>query len=413
MLIKYNHKILDLKSIRQQFPILDQKINGADLVYFDNGATTQKPLRVIESISNFYRTSNANIHRGVHTLSRVATDQFEQARTTIAEHFNVKNPQQIIFTAGTTDSINLVVNGLAKNYLKTGDEILIASYEHHSNLLPWQLWASENNGKLKAIPLLDDQSLDYEALEKLITPQTKLIAVAQVSNTLGIITDLEKIKSIAKKHNLLVLIDGAQSAPHMPVNLEKLDVDFFVCSAHKIYGPTGIGLLYLSERWLTELAVSKSGGGTIKTVTFEKTEYAEGALRFEPGTPDISGAIGFAEAIRFVDEIGMDVIFEHEHQLVQQAQALLLQLPEVVVYGQSENKAGVISFNVKGQHPFDVGTLLDKYGIAVRTGHHCTQPLMQCLKISGTVRISFAIYNTKEEVDYFIEKLKKVITMLS
>jgi len=413
MLIKEKIKILDLKGIRRQFPILDQKINGYDLVYFDNGATSQKPLRVIESISDFYKISNANIHRGVHTLSRLATDKFEEARTTIANHFQVKNSQQIIFTAGTTDSINLVVSGLAKNYLKNGDEIILASYEHHSNLLPWQLWASEHDGKLKAIPLLDDQSLNYSAIEKLITPQTKLIAITQVSNTLGIITDIEKIKSIAKKYNLAVLVDGAQSAPHMPVDLEKLAVDFFVCSAHKIYGPTGIGLLYLSEKWLKDLAVSKPGGGTIKTVTFEKTEYAEGALRFEPGTPDISGAIGFAEAIRFADEIGMQTIFDHEHALVQHAQHLLLQIPDIIVYGQSEHKAGVISFNVKGQHPFDVGTLLDKYGIAVRTGHHCTQPLMQCLNISGTIRISFAIYNTKEEVDYFIEKLKKVIKMLS
>lgn len=404
---------MDTALIRKQFPILDRKVNGAQLVYFDNGATTQKPLRVIDSISDFYKNSNANIHRGVHTLSREATELFEAARHTVARHFKVNNPQQVVFTAGTTDGINLVVNGLSKNYLQEGDEILLAAYEHHSNLLPWQLWAEENKGKIKAIPLLSDQSLDIEAIEGLITAKTKLIAVAHVSNTLGVITDLEKIKSIAQKHGLAVMVDGAQSAPHMPVDLGQAGIDFFVCSAHKMYGPTGIGVLCLSEKWLKELEVSKPGGGTIKTVSFEKTEYAEGALRFEPGTPDISGAVGFAEALRFMEEQGMQAIFDYEHELTQYAQELLKQLPEVEIYGESSHKAGVISFNVKGQHPFDVGTLLDKYGIAVRTGHHCTQPLMACLNVPGTVRISFAVYNTKQEIDFFIEKLKKVITMLA
>jgi cysteine desulfurase/selenocysteine lyase len=413
MLAKDKIKTLDAELIRTQFPILQQTVNNYPLIYFDNGATTQKPLRVIDCISDFYKTSNANIHRGVHTLSRKATEQFEQARKTIAAHFNITNEQQLIFTAGTTDSINIVAQGLAKSYLQKGDEIILSAYEHHSNILPWQLWAQANGGTLKVIPLADNESLDYNAIENLISDRTKLIAIAHVSNTLGVITDLEKIKAIALRHKLPVLVDGAQSAPHMPVDLQQLDVDFFVCSAHKIYGPTGIGMLYMSEKWLDTLPVSRPGGGTIKTVTFEKTEYAEGALRFEPGTPDISGAIGFAEAIRFINDMGMPAVFEHEHALVQHAQKQLLSIPEVVVYGKSENKAGVISFNVKGQHPFDVGTLLDKYGIAVRTGHHCTQPLMQCLNIQGTVRISFAIYNTRQEIDFFIEKLKKVIKMLS
>lgn len=403
----------DQNNIRDQFPILNQKINGYDLIYFDNGATSQKPLPVIDSISNYYKHSNSNIHRGVHTLSRTATELFEKARKTIANYFNVKNDQQIIFTAGTTDSINLVANGLAKSYLKTGDEIILSTYEHHSNILPWQLWAQENGGKLKVIPLLEDQTIDYSAVEKLITDKTKLIAITQVSNTLGLITDIERIKTLAKKNNIAILLDGAQSAPHMAIDLQKLNVDFFVCSAHKMYGPTGIGLLYLSEKWLNELPVSKPGGGTIKTVTFEKTEYAEGALRFEPGTPHIAGAIGFGAAIDFINIVGIQTIFDHEHDLVQYAQLKMSEIPEVIVYGKSDHKAGVISFNVLGQHPFDVGTLLDKYGIAVRTGHHCTQPLMQCLNIQGTVRISFAIYNTKQEIDFFIEKLKKVITMLS
>lgn len=403
----------DLNNIRKQFPILNQKINGYDLVYFDNGATSQKPLSVIESISNYYKHSNSNIHRGVHTLSRTATELFEKSRKTIADHFNVKNDQQIIFTAGTTDSINLVANGLAKNYLKGGDEIILSTYEHHSNILPWQLWAQENGGTLKVIPLLANQNLDYATLEKLISDKTKLIAITQVSNTLGLITDVEKVKLLAQKNNIPILLDGAQSAPHMAIDLQKLDVDFFVCSAHKMYGPTGIGLLYLSEKWLKELPVSKPGGGTIKTVTFEKTEYADGSLRFEPGTTHIAGAIGFAAAIDFINEVGISTIFDHENELVQYAQLQMSEIPEIIIYGKSDHKAGVISFNVSGQHPFDVGTLLDKYGIAVRTGHHCTQPLMQCLNIQGTVRISFAIYNTKEEIDFFIEKLKKVITMLS
>ncbi|MBL7909708.1 MAG: cysteine desulfurase [Bacteroidia bacterium] len=399
--------------IRDQFPILNQKINGYDLVYFDNGATSQKPLSVIESISDYYKNSNSNIHRGVHTLSRKATELFEQARKTVAQHFNVKNDQQVIFTAGTTDSINMVVQGLAKNYLQAGDEIILSTYEHHSNILPWQLWAEENGGKLKVISLLDDQTIDYAAIPALISSKTKLIAITHVSNTLGLITDLEKIKTIAQKNNIPVLVDGAQSAPHMPIDLQKLNVDFFVCSAHKMYGPTGIGLLYLSEKWLKDLATSKPGGGTIKTVSFEKTEYADGALRFEPGTPNISGAIGFAAAIDFVNLVGINAIFDHEHELVQYAQKKMSEIPEVIIYGKSNHKAGVISFNVEGQHPFDVGTLLDKYGIAVRTGHHCTQPLMNCLNVQGTVRISFAIYNTKEEIDIFIEKLVKVIKMLS
>lgn len=405
--------LIDTKKIREQFPILQQKVNGYPLVYFDNGATSQKPLVVINAISNFYKTGNANIHRGVHSLSRHATEQFEQARKTIAAHFNIKNEQQIVFTAGTTDSINKVAQGLGKNHLKAGDEIILTTYEHHSNILPWQLWAQENGGLLKVVPLRKDNSLDYEAFESLFSSKTKLIAVTHVSNTLGLITELERVKQLAHKYEVPFLIDGAQSAPHMRIDLASLNPDFFVCSAHKMYGPTGIGLLYLSEKWLNELPVADTGGGTIKTVSFEKTVYADGALRFEPGTPHIAGAIGFAAAIKFMDEVGMNHLYEHESSLLNHAQKALQQMPEVELYGLNNHKAGVISFNVKGQHPFDVGTLLDKYGVAVRTGHHCTQPLMQCLGVQGTIRISFAIYNSIEEVDFFTEKLKKTITMLS
>lgn len=403
----------NIQIIREQFPILQQKVNGSPLIYFDNGATTHKPASVIDATTDFYSKTNSNIHRGVHTLSRLATEQFEEARKIVANHFQVVNEQQIIFTAGTTDSINIVAQGLSKYNLQAGDEIILSSYEHHSNILPWQLWAQEKGGVLKVIPLNEDQSLNESTFEKLIGPKTKLISIAHVSNTLGLISNLEKLIQLAKQNNIPVLIDGAQAAPHMPINLKALDVDFYVGSAHKMYGPTGIGFLFLSEKWLQELPLSRTGGGTIKTVSFDKTEYAEGALRFEPGTPNIAGAIGFAKAIQFMDEIGMQTIFDHEHELVQYAQKLLKEIPELIIYGESGHKAGVISFNVKNQHPFDVGTLLDKYGIAVRTGHHCTQPLMQILGVPGTVRISFAVYNTKEEVNYFIEKLKKVIGMLS
>ena len=404
--------MMDLIKIREQFPILNQKINNCDLIYFDNAATSQKPISVIESISDFYKKSNSNIHRGVHSLSRSASEQFELARKTVANYFNIDNEQQLIFTAGCTDSINIVAQGLAKFHLQKEDEIILSTYEHHSNILPWQLWAKENKGVLKIIPLLANQNLNYDSIEKLITHKTKLIAITHVSNTLGLITDIERIISIAKKHQLPILLDGAQSAPHMPVDLKKLDVDFFVCSAHKLYGPTGDGMLYLSQKWLDKLPGSKTGGGKVKSVSFENTEYADGALRFEPGTPNISGVIGFSNAIKFINNIGITTIFEFEKKLVQYAQKKLREIPEIIMYGESDEKAGVISFNVKNNHPFDIGTLLDNYGIAVRTGHHCTQPLMQDLKIQGTVRISFAIYNTIEEINYFIEKLKKVIKML-
>ena len=402
----------EIEAIRAQFPILKRMVNKMPLVYFDNGATVQKPEQVIRSMSQFYEQTNSNIHRGVHTLSRESTILFEQARETVARHFCVANAQQLIFTAGTTDSINMVAQGLAKNWLRPGDEIILSTYEHHSNILPWQIWAEENGGHLKVIPLLSDQSMDYEAFEKLLSPATRLIAVTHVSNTLGLQTDVSRIRKAALQLNIPFLLDGAQSAPHMKVDLTELAPDFFVCSGHKMYGPTGTGILYLSERWLRELPAVRTGGGTIKTVSFEKTEYVEGALRCEPGTPNIAGVIGFAAALDFINTIGMAKIAAHEQQLVRLAQQLLGQLDEVEIYGRSENKAAVISFNVGKQHPFDVGTLLDKFGIAVRTGHHCTQPLMASLNIPGTVRATFAVYNTEQEVEFFIMKLKRVIEML-
>lgn len=400
--------MIDVNNIRNDFPILSRKINGKALVYFDNGATTQKPKQVIDAIVNYYSEHNANIHRGVHTLSREATELFEQARKIVAGFINA-DQEDIVFTAGTTDSINIVANGLD---LPQGSEIIVSKMEHHSNILPWQMWCERNNGKLKVLPINNDGTLQIKKLEELITPATKLIALTHVSNTLGVINPVEEIIRIARLNKLLVLIDGAQSVPHLKIDVKKLDADFFVFSGHKVYAPTGTGVLWMNKRWMNHLQLSRSGGGTIKTVSFEKTEYVEGALRFEPGTPNIEGVIGLAAAINYINAIGIEKIAKHEHTLLKYATERLNELPEVEIYANHLEKAAVISFNVKGAHPFDVGTLLDKYGIAVRTGHHCTQPLMQHYNIPGTVRASFAMYNTLEEVNVFIEALTKSIKML-
>lgn len=399
----------DLNNIRSHFPILTRTVNGKPLVYFDNGATTQKPNAVINAIVKYYSEQNANIHRGVHTLSREATILFEESRKTIAQFIGA-DENEIIFTSGTTDGINIVASGFP---FKQGAEIIVSEMEHHSNILPWQLWCEKNNGKLKVIPINHDGTLQIEKLKELITDKTALIAVTHVSNTLGVINPVKDIIKIAKEKNIAVSIDGAQSVPHQKVNVKELNADFFVFSGHKLYAPTGVGVLWAKAKWIDELKLSKAGGGTIKTVSFEKTEYVNGPMRFEPGTPNIEGVIGLAAAINYVNEIGMENISKHEHELLKHATKKLNEIPEVEIYANHLNKAAVISFNVKGAHPFDVGTLLDKYGIAVRTGHHCTQPLMDHYKIPGTVRASFAMYNTMEEVDIFIESLKKSIKMLS
>ena len=403
--------MFDANAIRNQFPILSRKVNGQPIVYFDNGATTQKPKRVIDSIVNYYSLHNANIHRGVHTLSREATDLFEQARRTVATFLGAEE-QGIIFTAGTTDAINIVASGL--NIAK-GSEIVITHMEHHSNILPWQLWCEKNNGKLKVIPIDSYGNLQWKDLGAYVSGNTAVLAITQVSNTLGVINPVKDIILAAKKINpdIQVLVDGAQAVPHLKVNVKDLDCDYYVFSGHKIYGPTGTGVLYAKMQRMNELQLCRTGGGTIKTVSFDKTEYAEGPLRFEPGTPNIEGVTALAEAFKFISDTGIEQLSVFEHELLTYAQKKLNELPEVEIYANHLNKAAVISFNVKGQHPFDVGTLLDKYGIAVRTGHHCTQPLMAFYNIPGTVRASFAVYNTKDEIDYFIEKLKKVISMLN
>lgn len=401
--------MIDVNKIRADFPILNRKVNGKPLVYFDNGATTQKPKQVIDAIVNYYSEHNANIHRGVHTLSREATELFEEARKTVSKFIGAE-AEEIVFTAGTTDSINIVAAGLD---LPVGSEIIITEMEHHSNILPWQLWCEKNEGKLKVIPVEEDGTLDIGLLESLITPQTKVLAVTHVSNTLGVINPVDALIKIAKQYDLIVLVDGAQSVPHMKIDVKELGADFYVFSGHKVYAPTGTGVLWMNKQWVGKLKLSRSGGGTIKTVSFDKTDYVEGALRYEPGTPNIEGVLGLASALKYVSEVGIEKIAKHEHTLLKYATERLNEIPEVEIYANHLEKAAVISFNVKGAHPFDVGTLLDKYGVAVRTGHHCTQPLMARYKIPGTARASFAMYNTLEEVNIFIEALQKSIKMLS
>lgn len=401
--------MIDVNKIRADFPILNRKVNGKPLVYFDNGATTQKPKQVIDAIVNYYSEHNANIHRGVHTLSREATELFEEARKTVSKFIGAE-AEEIVFTAGTTDSINIVAAGLD---LPVGSEVIITEMEHHSNILPWQLWCEKNEGKLKVIPVKVDGTLDVGLLESLITPQTKVLAVTHVSNTLGVINPVDALIKIAKQYGLIVLVDGAQSVPHMKIDVKELGADFYVFSGHKIYAPTGTGVLWMNKSWIGKLKLSRNGGGTIKTVSFDKTDYVEGALRYEPGTPNIEGVLGLASALKYVNEIGIEKIAKHEHTLLKYVTERLNEIPEVEIYANHLEKAAVISFNVKGAHPFDVGTLLDKYGVAVRTGHHCTQPLMARYKIPGTVRASFAMYNTLEEVNIFIEALQKSIKMLS
>ncbi len=403
---------IDIEKVRTDFPLLSRKVNGKPLVYFDNGATAQKPNQVIEAIDHYYRYENANIHRGVHTLSREITIAYENARTTIQKHLNAASATEIIFTKGTTDAINLVASSFAKKYISKGDEIIVSVMEHHSNILPWQLACEERGAVLRAIPINEAGELVMEEYYKLLNSKTKMVAVAHVSNTLGTINPVKEIIAAAHAKNIPVLLDGAQAVPHMKVDVQDLDCDFYCFSAHKVFGPTGVGILYGKEKWLDAMPPYQVGGGTIKTVSFEKTEYADLPLKFEAGTPDISGGIGLAAAINYINEIGLDAITAYEYELLDYATAEIKKLKEVRIIGTAKEKAGVLSFIVEGVHPFDIGTLLDQLGIAVRTGHHCTQPLAAFYCIPGTVRVSFAFYNTKEEIDVFIKGLEKAISML-
>jgi len=404
--------VKSIEEIRAQFPILSKKVNGKNLIYFDNGATTQKPKQVIDAIVDYYSNFNSNIHRGVHRLSQEATALFEESRKSVQYFINAKHAHEIIFTKGTTDSICLVANSFSRAFLKEGDEIIVSEMEHHSNFLPWQNLRDEIGIVLKVIPLTATAELDLEKAKTLFTAKTKLLAVTHVSNTLGTINPVKELINMARAVDAKILLDGAQSAPHIKIDVQELDADFFVFSMHKVYGPTGVGVLYGKEELLNQMPPYQYGGGIIKTVRIEKTELADLPNKFEAGTPNIEGVVATKVAIDFVNEIRMDVISAHEHQLLLKATNLFSEMPEIEIYGNSENKAGVISFNIKGVHPFDTGTLLDQMGIAVRTGHHCTQPLMHCLGIPGTVRASFGIYNTEEEVVKFIEGVRKSVKML-
>ena len=414
--------MFNVNEIRKDFPILSRTVNGKPLVYFDNGATAQKPQVVIDAISHYYSFQNSNIHRGVHTLSREITIAYEEARKTIQLHLNAKQASEIIFTKGTTESINLVAHCFGKLAIAEGDEIIITQMEHHSNIVPWQLLCEEKKAVLKYIPINEAGELILEELPQLITSKTKLVAFTHISNTLGTINPVKEIiqqihtlsSSLREdKRKASVLIDGAQAVPHLKPDVQDLDCDFYLFSGHKLFGPTGVGILYGKEEWLNKFAPYQTGGGTIKTVTLEKTEFAESPLKFEAGTPHIEGGIGLAAAINYVAEIGFDNIQKHEHELLEYATKQLNEIQGLIIYGNAKHKTSVISFNVGTIHPFDIGTLLDKYGVAVRSGHHCTQPLWQFYNIPGTIRASFAFYNTFEEVDVFMEALKKSIRLLS
>lgn len=404
--------MFNVEDIRKDFPILSRQVNGKPLVYFDNAATSQTPLQVIDSIVDYYSNYNANIHRGVHTLSQEATDKYEQARHKIQKHFNAKFAHEIIFTSGTTHSINLVANGFY-SILKKGDEIIVSALEHHSNIVPWQMLCERTGAILKVIPMNVAGELIMSEYDKLISNSTKLVFVNHISNALGTINPIEYIIDKAHQVGAAVLIDGAQACPHLKPDVQALDVDFYVASAHKMCGPTGEGMLYGKEIWLKKLPPYQGGGEMIAEVTFEKTTYAELPHKFEAGTPNICGGIAFGAAIDYMNTIGFDVISKYEQELLEYATQKLLEIDGLKIYGTSKNKTSVISFNLKGIHPYDIGTILDKMGIAVRTGHHCAQPIMDYFKIPGTVRASFAFYNTKTEIDSLVIAVKKAQLMLS
>ena len=404
--------MFEVDKIRERFPILKREVNGRDLVYFDNGASTQKLQSVIDTVSNYYKEENSNVHRGVHFLSGLATDKFEETREVIKEFIGAEHTHEIIFTKGTTDSINLVASGF-RSLLNKGDEIIISELEHHSNIVPWQMCCEYSGAVLKIIPLKDNGELEINKFESLLSKKTKLVALSHISNSLGTINPIKEF--IEKAHNIgaRVLIDGAQAASHIYLNMQELDVDMYCFSAHKMYGPTGVGVLYGKEDILNEIPPYQGGGEMIKDVSFKKTTYACLPHKFEAGTPNIAGVIAFKSAIEFISDLGFNTIAEHENYLLEYATQEILKIEGVKIYGTSEKKSGIISFNIEGIHPYDIGVLLDKMGVAIRTGHHCTQPIMERFNIPGTARISLAIYNTKEEIDVCIESIKKAKQMLS
>jgi len=404
--------MLDIQKIRSDFPILSQKVNGKPLIYFDNGATSQKPQIVIDAEVKYYQEINANIHRGVHTLSQLATDAYEISRGKVQEHINAKFAHEVLFTSGTTHGINLVTNGFA-SILKAGDEVIVSSLEHHSNIVPWQMLCEKTGASLKVIPINENGELIIEAFDALLSERTKVVTVNHISNALGIINPIKYIIDKAHAVGAAVLIDGAQAVPHLKPDVQDLDCDFYAFSGHKMCGPTGTGILYGKEAWLNKLPPYQGGGEMIKEVTFEKTTYADLPHKFEAGTPNIAGGIVLGTAIDYLNKVGFDNIQQYENQLLAHATKRLLEIEGLKIYGTGKNKASVISFNIDGIHPYDIGSIIDKLGIAVRTGHHCAQPIMNFFCIPGTIRASFSFYNTIEEIDQMVEAVKKAQTMLS
>ena len=402
----------DIARIRADFPILSRKVNGSDLVYLDNAATAQTPQVVIDSIVDYYSKYNANIHRGVHSLSQEATEAFELARKKVQQHFNIARPEEVIFTSGTTHSINAVASGYAK-LLSAGDELIVSALEHHSNIVPWQMACEQSGAVLKVIPMDQSGALDMKAYEQLLSEKTKLVFCNHVSNALGVINPIEELIEKAHQVGAAVLIDGAQAAPHIKADLQALDVDFYTVSAHKFCGPTGIGMLYGKKERLEALPPYQGGGEMIATVSFENTTYADLPHKFEAGTPNIAGGIAFGVALDYMNSIGFDQIAAYEKELLILATTELSKIEGVQIYGASHQKTAVLSFNIQGIHPYDIGSILDQMGVAVRTGHHCAQPIMDFYEIPGTVRASFSFYNSKEEVHRFIEAVKKAKAMLS
>ena len=398
---------------KKDFPILKSKVNGQPLIYFDNAATSQKPQCVIDAVNNYYKNFNSNVHRGVHELSQRATSEYESTRDTVRDFIGAKKSNQIIFTKGTTDGINIVASSWAENQLKKGDEILITTMEHHSNIVPWQMLCEKLGTKLIVSPINKNGEIIMNEFESLINARTKLIAITHVSNTLGTINPIEEITLLAKENNCKILIDAAQSIPHFKVDVSSFDCDFLVFSGHKIFAPTGVGILYVKEDRFPEMKPYQGGGDMIKEVSFEKTTYNTHPHKFEAGTPNIAGVIGLNEALKYVNKIGIDNIAIIENDLLKYALEKISEIDKLKIFGNAKDKASVISFTVEGIHPFDLGTLLDQLGIAIRTGHHCTQPLMSFYNIPGTARASFAFYNQKSEIDFFISSLKKAIKMLT
>ncbi|MDT3388058.1 MAG: cysteine desulfurase [Bacteroidota bacterium] len=408
----------DINKVREDFPILSRQVHGKPLVYLDNAATTQKPLRMLNAMQDEYLNVNSNVHRGVHWMSQQATELYEQARETVREFINAPTTNDIVFTRGTTESINLVATVFCESMMQEGDEIIVSAMEHHSNIVPWQLQGQRKGKKLRVIPMNDDGTLDIEAYKNLFNEKTKIVSVTQVSNVLGTVNPIKEMIRIAHEHNVPILIDGAQSAPHFKVDVQALDCDFFVFSGHKVYGPTGIGVLYGKEEWLDRLPPYQGGGEMIQHVSFEHTTFERPPLKFEAGTPDYVAAHGLAVALDYITQLGLDDIAQHEHNLTKYALEQMQAIPDINIYGhpkalniQSDQFGAVVSFNVGNIHHSDIGTLLDQLGIAVRTGHHCAQPLMDCLGILGTVRASFALYNTREEVDILLAGIKRVSQM--